>query len=500
MPETCFDKVFKTPENRKKFKQINIIKPLNSIQKKKMKLYENEQNRMEKYEDYMNDVLDFLYQMMQNKNIPIQNRPYISKMNIDNIDELHKFQGILKLQKKKILPIIRQKIAECIIIYNEDKIPEYVFNTTDAKLNSRFKTYINNRNIKKLGIIPFTTPAVSRMYGDILTAHPEFTDSANTYTCGINIDSHTHHFTLNECTIIPKSIYKLYEKMETNQYYIINSQEYTQPSFESYTLYNNKNELIEYYDPYTTATVGPVLSIFLDKVSYVKMAFEEGGVMIIHPRLALLIQIQLPELFNSPYFNTALHYDQVDTIVILTLQKYAAIRRYMWSKDPLYTSEIYKVDPKNIAEELRDPYSLFKYPYENDDSQKNENIPWDTIPYSKTFTDFTDFKNEFIENQRWLSDIRYDSIDDPNLYNILPTRYDRWCLKGEYKSIEQVRIKRIPEFEKFIKNPILYKQNLLKSKKICVCKYKGGKSLKFETRYKKRNTKKRNTKKWIRSR
>ena len=101
MPETCFDKVFKTPENRKKFKQINIIKPLNSIQKKKMKLYENEQNRMEKYEDYMNDVLDFLYQMMQNKNIPIQNRPYISKMNIDNIDELHKFQGILKLQKKK---------------------------------------------------------------------------------------------------------------------------------------------------------------------------------------------------------------------------------------------------------------------------------------------------------------------------------------------------------------------------------------------------------------
>jgi hypothetical protein len=250
-----------------------------------------------------------------------------------------------------------------------------------------------------------------------------------------------------------------------------------------------------------------VFSTKLHKVSFVTMAFEKGGVMLIHPRLALLTQIQLPELWKHSYFNTALHYDQVDTIVILTLQKYAAIRRYMWSKDPLYTSEIYKVDPKTIAEELRNPYSLFKYP--KDDSQTRNDIPWETIPYSKIYTGFIDFDEEFIENQKWLSNTRYSSIKDPNLNNILPIRKNKWCLKGEYKSIEQVKIKRIPEFEKFLENPTLYKKNLLKPKRNCICQYKGGKSLKFETRCNtKRNRIKRNrikrikrkTTKWIRSR
>ena len=547
MSELCFNIKFNTTGNIKSntlFKKthINPIKPIKSLIKK-----DKDKVEFETWDDYWSDIFDFMHQMMQNTNIPINNRPYRPKVIINNIEDLRRLQQLLKTQKARILPGIQKKFVECVVIRGMDDIPQYVFNATLTELDSRYSAYIKNKKkiYQSYNITPFQTPGFARAFSVILELHPEFNDSIAQYGCGkgisntkkLNVTSKNSHCNQNcyECIYIPNSIYHLYTliniNLESNSnnadfYYIINSKEYKQSGTESYTLYDNNNKLVEYYDPYKHMTTVAISAKDIMNVSMITSAFQGGGVMLIHPRLALLTQIQFPDLWRSPYYNTALNYknhDQVDIIVILTLQKYAAIRRYMWSKDPVYTSAIYKVDPKIIAAELRDIYSLI--PYEaNDESQTHEDIPWKIIPYSKEYiqyaefkdsdnefkeyiqyAEFKDFDNEFKENQKWLLNgkLRYTSIDDPNLKNILPVLNVQWCLIGEYKPIEQVKIKRIPEFEKFIENPEKYKKNIQPSI------VTGGKSLKFETRCNtKRNRIKRNrikrtkrkTKKWIRSR
>jgi len=106
-------------------------------------------------------------------------------------------------------------------------------------------------------------------------------------------------------------------------------------------------------------------------------SFEAGAIYVFDPKLALLIQEPTLQINNkkfnmwkSPYYTTIDDKDLNEVakgirITILTLQKYAAIRRYMWSKDPDYASEVYKRDPKDIINELRDPYSLLPYTYEH---------------------------------------------------------------------------------------------------------------------------------------
>jgi len=106
-------------------------------------------------------------------------------------------------------------------------------------------------------------------------------------------------------------------------------------------------------------------------------SFKAGAIYVFDPKLALLMQ-ESPlkfigdsdNMWKAPYYTTIdgknlNKFSNGIRITILTLQKYAAIRRYMWSKDPDYASEVYKKDPKDIINELRDPYSLLPYEYKH---------------------------------------------------------------------------------------------------------------------------------------
>jgi hypothetical protein len=169
--------------------------------------------------------------------------------------------------------------------------------------------------------------------------------------------------------------------------------------------------------------------------------FANKGLELIHPRLGCLLQMELPALWNKSYFNVS-SLDKTDCVVVLTLQKYAAIRRYMWSKDPALASQVYEVDPTTIADELRAPYL--------------------TLP-GQSFNSNAFFK-EFRNNQLWAGgSVRYTSYSDPGLQKILPSdsslnqqRQLRsqnnanyamlpWYIPGESHPVEQTPIPKISE-------------------------------------------------------
>jgi len=180
-------------------------------------------------------------------------------------------------------------------------------------------------------------------------------------------------------------------------------------------------------------------------------AMEHKALELIHPRLGFLFQTQLAPLWNKGYYNPDLN--DLDRIVLLTLQKYAAIRRYMWTKDPALASQVYEVDPKTIANELRAPYF--------------------TLPGQPPFNSNA-FFDEFRKNQLWINGIvKYKSYSDPGLDAFLPTNPDLnivqmakhvsntavrsyplgtnpvfpWFSSETQKDVEQTPINSIPEEE-----------------------------------------------------
>lgn len=176
----------------------------------------------------------------------------------------------------------------------------------------------------------------------------------------------------------------------------------------------------------------------LNKISFIQDAFQNKGLQLIHPRLGLLLQEQLPTLWNKSCFNTknskavsGRQFDLIDRIVILTLQKYAAIRRYMWSKDPNITALIYQVNPISISNELRNISQVLPSSVITNKNRESESFSYlKDIP---TYMEFDEqaFLKEFIENQQWASNsnkIRYKSLSDTALDNILPKNCNFWII------------------------------------------------------------------------
>lgn len=163
-------------------------------------------------------------------------------------------------------------------------------------------------------------------------------------------------------------------------------------------------------------------------------AFLQRGLTVVSPKVGFLLQKDAPELWNKQYWLPKLNPKKLnytaetnrrnaenynsrvepidDTnvadirvsrplsdavrIVILTLQKYAAIRRYMWTKNPVYSSYVYETNYRNkaMAVELLRP-----------------DIVFDGYVFDRAA-----FDAELQENQRWTSkNVYFKSYDDVRL-------------------------------------------------------------------------------------
>ena len=210
--------------------------------------------------------------------------------------------------------------------------------------------------LKPFGYISRLIPALLKTDREI-----DYTSNQEMYICSPRDLAKNTAQTLNsdECVLLVRSVGALYKNLIhnpifTNAFYMVLSPEYFPVGGETLKA-NTFNTSI---DSSSNITVSIVMK-HLPKVSFVRDAFENGAIELFHPRLALLFQEQTPDLWSAGYFNTrGKGYDIIDRIVILTLQKYAAIRRYMWTKDPMMAAAVYKVNPKSISNELRDPQAV----------------------------------------------------------------------------------------------------------------------------------------------
>lgn len=143
-----------------------------------------------------------------------------------------------------------------------------------------------------------------------------------------------------------------------------------------------------------------ILSNELEKVSFVRDALDSrNGVTLIHPRLGFLILREFPQLW-SEQTSQGSRLGKAEMITLLTLQKQAAIRRQMWTKDPKLAGEVQSSHPLDIANELRAPYFELQGP-DNRESSK---------------FDSKEFFRELRENQIWaIGYVKQDSQSDPGL-------------------------------------------------------------------------------------
>ena len=263
-------------------------------------------------------------------------------------------------------------------------------------------------------------------------------------------------------------------------------------------------QLCKYYNPYGgKLSQKPLfLTNTLNKLSCCKDAFNNGGIYIFDQKLAFLIQYfelkfddEKSNMWKAPYYTTIgsknlIYVNNGIRITILTLQKYAAIRRYMWSKDPDYASEVYKSDPQNIINELRDPYSLLPYTdkhiseftkyqdekYNEDPRYVPNTINLTLIPYS-IFVGYPQDKKDEKELQQLKARLK-KQIDEEIVANwtwatnelktigeiykeldALILHTSDWTLNRPYQDIEKIEIKRIPEVEAIFA-PLLAKKEI----------------------------------------
>lgn len=93
-----------------------------------------------------------------------------------------------------------------------------------------------------------------------------------------------------------------------------------------------------------------------NEFTYLQKLISEGKLILIHPRLGFIIQKMYPEVWASSYWFPS-NIDPMTKIVLLTLQKYSALRRYDATEDDSWSSIIYKQNPfePSTAYELKNP-------------------------------------------------------------------------------------------------------------------------------------------------
>jgi len=239
----------------------------------------------------------------------------------------------------------------------------FLFNISITELNIKFKNK-NKHNSSQ------NTNAIERIFTEFILIHPEYNKDASN-------KSLTHILNKDRQVYSLQDIYSLYTSGSNIIQFLAMSAEYMPNLPYESTLdvfYNNNN----------SSRFMPTSYRNLFKLSYVNDAFNNGGIFIFDPRLAYLIQTDRSDIWNISYYNTSNlnGIDMIDRIVILIFQKYASLKRYLYSKNRSYASDIYKKPYKDISNELRD----INKPLDKSINYESNWIEWENIPYSDTFT------------------------------------------------------------------------------------------------------------------
>ena len=122
-----------------------------------------------------------------------------------------------------------------------------------------------------------------------------------------------------------------------------------------------------------------------NKFTYLQKMFIEGNLILIHPRLGFIIQKMYPDIWAGTYWFSNNSIDPMTTIVLLTLQKYSALRRYDATEDDSWSSIIYRQNPfePSTAYELKNPQIIIgRYKFNEEE-----------------------FLEELIDNQIWVNSV-----------------------------------------------------------------------------------------------
>jgi hypothetical protein len=93
----------------------------------------------------------------------------------------------------------------------------------------------------------------------------------------------------------------------------------------------------------------------LPTLNVVQDAFRDpDGVTLVSPRLAILLQEEYPQLWTE-HFSIFTDFDAIDRAVIALFQSYSILRRFYWTKNRSFCSDIYRTKPTLLGDELRNP-------------------------------------------------------------------------------------------------------------------------------------------------
>ena len=189
-------------------------------------------------------------------------------------------------------------------------------------------------------------------------------------------------------------------------------------------------------------------------------AFANKGVMLVHPRLGWILQRDAPELWtmsydlpfapsqkpsnilsgNPPNFNAIREESKLNKllrVIVLTLQKYTILRRWAWTKSPIWCSDVYETPFMRLAPELLRP-DLHGDLYEFDLNQ---------------------FNTELYDNQIWAAgttiarnldhlqtDPRFHALFDVDEEELSKPSFP-WMIQETRQAEMRIRIPPLPEME-----------------------------------------------------
>jgi hypothetical protein len=187
-------------------------------------------------------------------------------------------------------------------------------------------------------------------------------------------------------------------------------------SIEKFLHYTN-NEIFDSKNMYMVINYArlqayvPIKSEELTKISFVKDAFSEGKISLMSPKLGFIIQKIYPYLWLKKLWPG--YKNDLDKIAFLTLQKYAALRRFYFSNDDSLSAELYTTKPSIVHLEV-----------ESDSAINNSN-------YNKMYN--TEFVTELIQNQMW----------------VLSTSEEDYRQRVETNNLEGVKFNNLRELKKY---------------------------------------------------
>jgi hypothetical protein len=444
---------------------------------------------------YKNDFISYLCGLNNNVNCNEQQKKYYIYTLLPHVEE-YVYNLVLDHYKK-------HNVINPEMFYSDNPIlkkSEYdKFNTT-----------------KLFDIKPYTTGDLSRLLGDVLKIHKNYSYDEADYTPYTVIHDYDSFTLINNRVYtygnIFGMIYGMVERKKmtnenrnkpknkrvnanTNGYSIILSPEYLPeaPRQQSMEIPNINKIIYNYYDPYLM-TPQFIRAEMLDKVSFVQDAFINKAVYVIDPRLAYLMHFQMPTLCTEYFVKLfEIRLDGIDKITILTLLKYAAMKRFMWTKDPKYAAQVYLVDPQLIIHELytldtmlpdttslpkedfKDGYTIFDDKF---DSSKlytlTDELPLENVPYSNEYTKeqfLIDINEELQSNQKWLCKcVKYKNYD--NFFEKTNGKFSKnvnekimrnnmfWPNKNNFKPGQKIKILRRRDIERIIDEKIAKSKGL----------------------------------------